>query len=134
MRGIGMATVIILAIALLGVVGLVNRGCNTASEMADQTVFNASKNVWSYEQFHQKFEQFQQYQRQLADAESRKAALEKNGVVTGQEHDNLVMEISGTRQMMYRLASDYNAMSEIAYQGIWKSRGLPGRLDVSTSN
>jgi hypothetical protein len=126
----------LLILALAAVLGLClvvtaiwGRGCDTANEMADQTIFNASQNVWSYEKFHEQYAAYEQYRGQLEDAEARLEALKSEGVREGQEYDNLVTEISGIRQMQRRIAADYNAASQIAYQGIWKSRGLPDKLE-----
>lgn len=108
--------------------GLFLRGCNTASEMADKTIFNADKNVWTYEEFHRQYEQYQQYELQLKEAEEKIEKLEAEGTTSSQRYDNLAMEADGVRQMMRRIAANYNAASEIAYQGIWKSKGLPEKL------
>lgn len=122
---------ICLGIAL--VVGMVlfgwfMKGCNTAEKMADQTVFNASKNVWSYEQFYQKYNQYVQYNAQLSDAEKQIATLEKAGDKTSQRYNNLVTEADGVRNMMRRIAADYNTMSSVCYQKLWKAKGLPEKL------
>lgn len=127
MAKIGWIVVGCAAIFLLVVFSGVMRGCDTASKMADQTVFNADKHVWSYEEFRRQFAQYEQYKGQLADVESRLAALEKSGVRSGQRYDNLVMETDGVRQMMRRIAANYNAMSRVAYQKIWKG-DLPEKL------
>lgn len=108
--------------------GIVLRGCDTVSEMADQTIFNADKNVWTYEEFHRQYEQYQQYELQLKEAEGKIEKLEADSTASRQRYDNLAMEADGVRQMMRRIAANYNAASEIAYQGIWKSKGLPEKL------
>jgi hypothetical protein len=126
---IGVGAVIIIGVVLLFALGILGRGCGTASKMADQTVFNADKNVWSYEEFHKKYEQYTQYTEQIKDAEARRSQLEAKNVTSGQEYDNINMEISGARQMMRRIASDYNAMSAIAYQKVRKSKNLPEKLE-----
>jgi len=114
---------------VVGIVSTVNRGCNTANEMADQTVLNASRNVWSYEQFHKQYQAYEQYRLQLDEAETRLVALKADGTKSGQEYDNLVTEIAGLRNMKHRIAADYNAASQIDYQSIWKERGLPSKLE-----
>lgn len=101
------------------------RTCNTASNVADQTVFNASKLVYTYEQFYAKYNQYQQYCGQLKDAESRLERVTDKG---SQEYNNLVTEIQGVRNMKRRIAGDYNAMSQVAYQSVCKGRGLPETL------
>ncbi|MFA4846428.1 MAG: hypothetical protein WC654_07810 [Patescibacteria group bacterium] len=123
---IGVAVVVVVGLVVLSVV---SRACGTASDMADKTVFNAAKNVWTYEQFHKQFEQYEQYTKQETDATVALKALEEKGVTSGQNYDNLVNELSGVRQMKRRIAADYNAMSQIAYQAFWKSRGLPESLE-----
>jgi hypothetical protein len=104
------------------------KSCNTVEKMADQTIFNASKNVWSYEQFFQKYNQYVQYSGQLSDAEKKVTDLEKAGDKTSQRYNNLVTEADGVRNMMRRLAADYNSMSSVCYQALWKAKGLPEKL------
>jgi hypothetical protein len=120
------AGAVIVALSALGVLG---RGCDTASRMADQTVFNADKNVWTYEQFHRQHSQYQQYTKQEKEVSLRIAELEAKNIRSGQRYDNLATELDGVRAMKNRIAADYNAMSDIAYQGIWRSRGLPQKLE-----
>jgi len=122
---VGVAVVVVMALIVLS---FLSRACGTASDMADKTVFNASKNVWTYEQFHKQFEQYEQYTKQEADATAALNVLEEKGITGGQNYDNLVNELSGVRQMKRRIAADYNAMSQIAYQAVWKSQGLPNKL------
>lgn len=121
---------ILIAVAAgLLLLSLLVRGTDTASRMADQTVFNASKHVWSYEEFHRKHAQYEQYSDQITSARAEMALLEKKGTATGQRYDNLAMELDGARNMIKRIAAEYNAMSQIAYQSAWKSKGLPDRLE-----
>lgn len=122
-----LAGVAIIVLAFVG--GILGRGCKTANEMADQTVFNADKHVWSYEEFHRKYNQYEQYRVQMQDAKEVMDELEKKGMTENQRYGNLSMEYDGVRNMMKRIAAEYNTMSEIGYQKIWKSKGLPGRLD-----
>ncbi len=129
MRAIGWVAVILAVIVALTVFGVIGRGCDTASRMADKTVFNADQHIYSYEQFKTKYENYVQYKSQQDQAEEQLAKLDKRGVHDGQEYNNLVMERDGSRQMRNRLAADYNSMSRIAYQAIWKDRGLPDRLE-----
>lgn len=112
----------------LVVFGVIGKGCGTAERMADKTVFNADRHVWTYEEFFKEANQYKQYEQQIADAQAQLADLEKKGITSGQRYDNLSSELDGVRQMMRRIAANYNAMSQIGYQGIWKSRGLPERL------
>jgi len=128
MKTFGIIVAVLLALVALVVIGLFSRGCVTASKMADQTVFNADKHVWSYEEFHRKYEQYQQYTAQEETATKELEKLEAKGITSGQRYDNLVMEKDGVRNMKARIAADYNAMSKICYQGIWKSKGLPEKL------
>jgi chromosome segregation ATPase len=111
------------------ILGLVFNVFGTASKMAEKTYLNADKNVWSYEEFHRKYEAYQQYTKQIEQAEKSLKDLEDKGVTSGQRYDNLSMEIDGSRQMKNRIAQEYNAMSEIAYQAMWKSKGLPEKLE-----
>lgn len=129
MRAVGWITLIVLGVIALFVAGLVGRGCDTASRMADKTVFNADRHIASYEQFKQKYESYVQFQKQQEQAEARLAELAERGVTEGAEYSNLVMERDGSRQMMNRIAADYNAMSRVSYQAIWKEKGLPERLE-----
>ncbi len=129
MKGFLITLGVIAAVVLLFGLSIVSRGCDTASNMAEKTVFNADKHVWSYEEFHRKYTAYEQYRVQKAGAEAALEKLEKKGVTSGQSYDNKTMEIDGIRNMMNRIAADYNAMSQIAYQKIWKSKGLPERLD-----
>jgi len=115
-------------IAAIFVAGIVGKGCNTAEKMADQTILNASGNVSSYEQFLKKYNQYQQYQNQLTVADKKIAELEKTGDKTSQRYGNLVTESDGIRNMLARIAADYNAMSQNCYQGVWKTKGLPEHL------
>lgn len=129
MRNLGIAFAVILGIIALVTLGLVCRSYDTASRMADKTVFNADQHVWSYEEFYKKYNAYIVYQKQVADAEASIKALDARGVTEGQERGNLVMTRDGSKQMMNRIAMDYNAMSQIAYQKIWKGKGLPETLE-----
>lgn len=115
-------------ISVLVVFSILQRGCNTANEMADQTVFNASKHVNSYEDFYGKYEQYLQYKQQYEDAMSIIHKLEAEGKANTQRYDNLLIESDGTRNMMKRIAADYNKMSNISYKKIWKDKDLPEKL------
>lgn len=117
---------IILLVLTLSILG---RGVDTASKMADQTVFNASKNVWTYEQFYKQYESYKGFEAQIVAAKQALEELKTSGTTSGQAYDALVMEIAGARQMKTRIANEYNSMSSIAYQGTWKGVGLPERLD-----
>lgn len=129
MRIVGFVAVAALALVALFAFGLIGRGINTANRMANQTVFNADRHVWSYEQFKAKYENYVQYDKQVKQAEAQLDTLRSRGVNGGQEYNNLVMERDGSRQMKNRIAADYNTMSRIAYQAIWKERGLPDQLE-----
>ncbi|QQS22935.1 hypothetical protein IPM19_04975 [bacterium] len=125
---VGIIVVVLLFVALF-LLGIIGRGVDTASKVADKTVFNEDKIVYSYEEFHRKYEAYQQYKSQQEAAEGKLKELEAKGVKSGQRYDNLAMEADGARQMRNRIASEYNAMSKIAYQGIWKDKGLPEKLE-----
>lgn len=129
MRAVGWVALVVVALVVFTALGLLGRGWDTASRMADKTVFNSDQHVYSYEQFKTKYENYIQYQKQVEQAEEQLAKLDKRGVHDGQEYNNLVMARDGSRQMMNRIAADYNSMSRIAYQVIWKERGLPDRLE-----
>ena len=121
--GLVLALVLVCGASFLLTVGL--RSCHTASKIADQTVFNASKLVYTYEQFYAKHNQYQQYCGQLRDAEEQLKGVTDRG---SQEYNNLVTEIQGVRNMKRRIAGEYNAMSQVAYQSVCKGRGLPETL------
>lgn len=129
MSGTKVLFLVFLMVFTLVILSVFSRGCDTVSRMADQTVYNADKHVWSYEEFHRKSNQYDQYKIQKKQAETSLDELQKRGEISGQNYDNLVTELTGVRQMMHRLAADYNAMSEIAYQVVWKSKGLPEKLE-----
>ncbi len=120
---------IILGIIALSALSIVVRSCNTANEVANKKVFNSDHIIYTYEDFHKKYQQYQQYEKQLADAQSSMDALKAGGITSGQEYDNLAMEISGIRNMKNRIASDYNAMTEINWDNVWKEKGLPEKLE-----
>jgi hypothetical protein len=119
----------LLLIVLLVVMSVAGRGVDTASKMADQTVFNASKNVWSYEQFFKQYESYKSYDAQILIAQKSLDELKASGVTSGQAFEALVLEITGARQMKNRIATDYNAASKISYQAFWKDKGLPETLE-----
>jgi hypothetical protein len=129
MRKIGIAVTVILIFVALIVLSLISRSCDTASKMADKTVFNANQHVWSYEEFYKKYNAYIEYQKQVEDAEVNIKILDSKGIIDGQERGNLVMTRDGSKQMMRRIAMDYNAMSQIAYQKVWKGKGLPEKLE-----
>ena len=129
MKGLLIAGLIVVLIIVSIIVGIISRGADTASKVADKTVFNEDKIVYSYEEFHKKYEAYQQYKSQQETVEASLKDLESKGLSSGQRYDNLLMEASGARQMRNRIAADYNAMSKIAYQGVWKDKGLPEKLD-----
>jgi len=115
--------VVLMSLSLLG------RGCDTASEMAGQTVFNADKHVWTYEEFYRKWENYEQYKKQIGDAQAELDKLEAKGTTSGQRYDNLSNEMDGSRQMMRRIAAEYNKMSDVFYQDVWKGKELPKKLE-----
>lgn len=125
---VGIFGLFVLYVAAIGL-GLIGRGVDTASKVANQTVFNEDKIIYSYEQFHNKHQSYLQFKKQQEDAEAKIKELEAKGITSGQRYDNLTMEADGARQMRARIAADYNAMSQISYQAIWKSKGLPEKLE-----
>jgi paraquat-inducible protein B len=128
MRTFGFICLTIVVVIVLIVFGWFMKGCNTAERMADQTIFSAEKNITSYEQFYAKYNQYQQYRSQLNDASKEIEKLEASGDKTSQRYANLVTEADGVRNLMRRLAADYNTASQVSYQKIWKGKGLPERL------
>jgi hypothetical protein len=128
MKKIGIAILIILAVVLVVVLSIVGRGCETASRMADQTIFNADKHVWTFEEFYRKYEAYIQYGGQKAETEKIIAGLEEKGQTDTQRYNNLTNELDGCRNMMRRIATEYNKMSDVAYQAIWKDKNLPEKL------
>ena len=129
-------TLSILAIIVLMVFSFVFKTCgkavNTVSKIADQTVFNADKHVYSYEEFKHKKEAFDQHLSLYASAKTQITELkaEIGFDRTDPEYKNLVMQKTGSMQMARNIAKEYNAMSKIAYQGIWKGKGMPETLEV----
>jgi uncharacterized membrane-anchored protein YhcB (DUF1043 family) len=128
MKTFGLICAVIGIIAAIFVGTVLMRSCNTAKKMADQTILNASGNVSSYEQFLKKYNQYKQYQDQFVEADKKVSELEKAGDKISQRYCNLVTESDGVRNMMARIAADYNAMSQNCYQAIWKTKGLPEHL------
>ena len=124
------------AIILLTIFSFVFKTCgkavNTASQMADQTVFNADKHVYSYEEFKHKREAFEQHLSLYASAKEQIIELKAEAGFDRKdpEYKNLVMQKTGSMQMARNVAKEYNAMSKIAYQGIWKGKGMPETLVV----
>ena len=120
-------------LCLFCVFGSLIGGCNTASQMANKTIFNADKNVWTFEKFVDCKENWERYDMLVAEAEQKLEELEiragKYGRYDPQERANLVMERDGSRQMRKEVAQQYNKMSGIWYKNIWKSKGLPERLE-----
>lgn len=129
LKVIGVIFLVGAALVVLFVVGVFGKGCSTAEKMADETIFNADKHVWSYEEFHRSYNQYLQYEEQATTAQSKLDTLQAHGIITGQRYDNLANEVDGARNMMHRIAANYNAMSEIFYQSMWKSKGLPEKLE-----
>jgi len=130
MRTIGTVFAVIIFVVILIALGLFGRGCNTASRMADKTVFNADKHVWTYEEFHRQYNSYEQYSGQEKEVRAQMADLESKGIGSGnQRYDNLATEADGIRNMKRRIAAEYNKMSEIWYQDVWRSKGLPDRLN-----
>ena len=95
-----------------------------ARQAAKQTVFNADKHVWTYEEFYRKFENYRQFDVQESTATELLKVTDPNSPRYG----SLSMEADGARQMKYRIAAEYNKMSDVAYQSIWRGRGLPSKL------
>lgn len=133
-------TMIILAIlgvcALLVVsflLGTCGKAVNTASKMADQTVFNADRHVQSYEDFHNNWQSFQQYEIQWRTAKSEIQSLRDAGQTDTDEYRSWIMQRDGAWNMMRDISQRYNKESQVAYQKIWKSKGLPERLDLPSS-
>jgi len=110
------------------IVSFTLKTCSTAEKMADQTIFNADKHIWSYEEFRNKYQSFIQYKNQYKQVRNELAKLELKGITKNQRYDNLIMELSGIRNMLYRISAEYNKMASTAYQKIWKG-DLPERLE-----
>lgn len=123
---IGLIAAFIIGGAIFGLVG---RGCSTASKMADKTIFNADKHVWTYEKFRQNKADFDQHMLTWKNFAKQANKLETKGKDGGQEYNNAVMARDGAYQMMARISADYNKMADVAYQKIWKG-DLPERLDM----
>jgi len=110
----------------------------TAQEMAEETVFNADKHVWTYEQFKSNYAQFQQYMLQYKKARKEMDKIEALGIPDKMRdrYGSLTMELDGSRNMMARISAEYNKMSAVGYQKIWKNTPidgggiLPERLDM----
>ena len=121
---------VIAGLSIIGFVGgIFNKGVKTASKMADQTIFNADKHVWTYEKFRANVADFDQHMTTWTGSAKRCKSLEEKGKDDTQSYDNAVMMRDGAWQMMARIAGDYNKMSAVAYQKIWKGQ-LPERLDM----
>jgi len=112
------------------VTGIIGKTVNTASKMADQTVFNADKHVWTYEQFRKNKADFDQQLLTWRNFAKQAARLEAKGKDSGQEYGNSTMARDGAYQMMARISANYNKMAMVAYQKVWKGDGLPERLDM----
>lgn len=128
----GKAAIIGLIAALIiggAVFGFIGRGCNTASRMADKTVFNADKHVWTYEQFRKNKADFDQHMLTWKNFAKQAEKLDSKGRYGSAEYNNAVMARDGAYQMMARISADYNKMSTVAYQKVWKG-DLPERLDM----
>ena len=116
-------------LCLIVLVALSGVACQTLDRMLDQTYFNADKNVWSYEEFKRQNATYEQYSKRILEAEDR---LREEKLLEEKADKNLIkqlnQEIQGSKNMKRDIASRYNAMSETAYQSIWKSNNLPERL------
>jgi hypothetical protein len=128
MKTFGYICLVALFFALGWAVSVALKGCDVANEALDKTVLNVDKNIYSYEQFYQKASQYEQYRKQLNDAEWRLKGLSQENGDRDPRYGSINAEIEGCRNMMYRIAADYNAMSQVGYQKIWKDKGLPERL------
>jgi hypothetical protein len=126
--GIGVVATLMLLWFVMMALGLFGRATDTALNVADQTVFNASKHVYTYEEFIREKASYDEYAQQETQAENELAKLTARSVISGTEYDNLVMEKTGARNMKHRIAEKYNAMSQTAYQAPWKQKGLPDKL------
>ncbi len=131
---IGALSIAVLLVLIVGSFALkiVGKTVGTASKMADQTVFNADKHVYSYEEFRHKKEAFDQHLALYATAKEQITQLKAEAGFDRKdpEYKNLVMQKTGSMQMARNVAKEYNAMSLIAYQGIWKGKGMPKTLVV----
>jgi hypothetical protein len=130
-----MITVIVPALPGCGTIGWIcDKTEDTGKRMAEQTVFNADKHVWTYEQFKKNKADFDQYSLQYKKARKEMDRIEKLGNPSSmqQRYESLSMELDGSRNMMARISAEYNKMSNVAYQQVWKSMddGLPERLDM----
>lgn len=122
--------VIAIGLFVLGVVlNTAGKGVDTIGKMADQTVFNADRHVWTYEQFRKNNADFDQHMLTWKNFAKQVDAMEKKGQFGTQPCNNAVMARDGAYQMMARISADYNKMSAVAYQNVWKG-SLPDRLDM----
>lgn len=126
-----LAAILILAIglSLIFIVNTCSKTTSTVGKMSDQTVFNASKHVWTYEQFRKNKADFDQHMLTWKNFHKQAVSLEEKNRYDSQEYNNSVMARDGAYQMMARISADYNKMSEVAYQNVWKG-DLPERLDM----
>ena len=125
--------ILVLLVLIAGsvVMGILGKGCDTASKMADQTIFNADKHVWTYEEFYNKSEAYAQHKANYDAAKKGLAALKASGTKSDDpEYDNLVMQKTGSYQMANQVAKDYNKMADVAYQKIWRDKNLPEKLEM----
>lgn len=124
----------ILAVIIVVVIGAViintcSKSIDTVGKMTDQTVFNASKHVWTYEQFRKNKADFDQHMLTWKNFHKQALSLEAKNRYDSQEYNNATMARDGAYQMMARISADYNKMSAVAYQNVWKG-DLPERLDM----
>lgn len=123
--GLGLVVLVLIIVVFLFVMGILGRGCSTASQMADKTVFNASQNVYSYENFYNLFEKHTMYVKMIEDADKRLPTLDPKG----QDYQNISMQRTGAAQMKLQIEAEYNKASKVFYQKIWKGKGLPEILE-----
>ena len=109
-----------------------DRRASVTGQMAEQRPFNAQKRAYSYEEFQQKKEAFDQNVSLYESAKTQIASLraEANFDVNDPLYKHAVTQMTDAAQTARNITNEYNAMSKIAYQQIWKDKGMPETLAV----
>ena len=106
-------------IIIVFVGSVIGKSCNTASQMANKTIFNAQGHVVSYEQFRDDYQAYQRYVSSYCELARRK---------------DLSMEEKVTKNGYYKMAMDvaqrYNANAMKLYKDVWRGE-LPEKLPLT---
>ena len=127
-QGISGFAVSIIIVITLGVgISIARIGCAPAQGTAEavERTFDGDNMLQTYEWF---FDAKGTYESRLSDVEGHHAIMA--GELSSDERSRYRIELVGMQQTCRKLANEYNQNSQKANRSMFKSKGLPMKLDA----